>query len=146
MAGVHEKLMPFLDKAARRPFEWGVSDCMLELADWLDHACGSRLAEQWRGTYSSEAGAEAIFAPSGGLEPFIRAMAASLGLAEAVEPRFGDMALVTVPGQEKPLGAILMPSGRWRMKTATGVVLTRDVTILAAWALPCRPTPPPPRV
>lgn len=137
MAGIRDKLMPFLDRAAKRPFVWGQSDCMLEVADWLDHACGLDAASRWRGTYSDEAGA--IAAMGGDIGTAMRQEAARLGLSEAAEPLPGDVALVTLPGQEKPLGAILMPSGRWRMKTLSGILLTKDVTVIVAWSLPCRP-------
>lgn len=139
MAGIREKLNAFLDKSARRPFEWGVCDCMLEVADWLDQSCGFDVANEWRGRYSTEE--EAYSLMGGSLEIAMRAEAARLGLAEAVQPLFGDVGLVIPPGQEKPLGAILMPSGRWRMRTQTGVALSRDVTVVVAWALPCRPKP-----
>lgn len=138
MAGLREKLMAFLDKAAKWPFEWGQHDCMLEVADWLYAACGIDAAYAWRGTYDSPEDLEATFAPQGGFVPAMIAEAARLGLAETAEPLFGDVALVTLAGQDKPLGAILMPSGRWRMKTMTGIALTREVTIVVAWALPCR--------
>lgn len=139
MPGIREKLNAFLDKSARRRFEWGVCDCMLEVADWLDRACGTDIANEWRGTYSTE---EEAYARLGGdLVTAMRAEAARRGLTEAAEPQFGDIGIVLPPGQDKPLGAILMPSGRWRMLTQAGIALTADVTVLVAWALPCRPKP-----
>jgi hypothetical protein len=137
MPGIRERLTLFLDRAARRGFEWGVSDCVLEVADWLDLACGWDVAAEWRGRYSDEASAHALMPD--GLEAAMRAEMARLGLADAHEPRFGDVAVVTLAGQPKPLAAILMPSGRWRMKTLSGIAVTRDVSVLAAWSLPCRP-------
>lgn len=137
MPGLREKLNIFLDRAARRGFEWGVSDCVLEVADWLDLACGLDIAAEWRGRYSDEASAHALMPD--GLEAKMRSEMARLGLTLAQEPRFGDVAVVTLAGQPKPLAAILMPSGRWRMKTLTGIALTKDVTVLVAWSLPCRP-------
>lgn len=142
MAGVHTKLMAFLDRSVKHPFEWGQHDCMLEVADWLDFACGMDVARLWRGTYDSEAELEALVEGVGGLEQAMHDEALRLGLAETVEPLAGDFGLVTLPGQEKPLGAILMPSGRWRMKTLTGIALRRDVTVIVAWSLPCRPSSP----
>lgn len=137
MPGIREKLNAFLDKAARRPFEWGVSDCVLEVTDWLDQSCGFDIAAEWRGRYHDEAGARALMPD--GLEAAMRSEMARLGLRIAPQPQFGDVALVTVAGQAKPLAAILMPSGRWRMKTLTGICVTRDVTVVVAWSLPCRP-------
>lgn len=140
MPGIREKFNQFLDRSAARRFEWGVCDCLLEVADWLDIACGFDIANQWRGTYASEAEAMALM--GGDQLAFMRAQAAALGVAEAAaKPQFGDVALVTLAGQDRPLAAVLLPSGRWRMRTSTGIVMTRDVVVLAAWALPCRPMP-----
>lgn len=140
MPGLDNKLKAFLDKSAKHSFAWGEHDCMLEVADWLDYACGLGAASAWRGTYSSEAELDTMVEPLGGFEEAMRAEAATLGLEEATQPLFGDVALVTLAGQDKPLGAVLMPSGRWRMRTLTGFVVTADVTVIIAWSLPCRPS------
>jgi hypothetical protein len=132
--------MAFLDKAAKHPFAWGDHDCMLEVADWLDAACGMDIASAWRGLYDDEDSLTATLDALGGFETAMRAAAAQHGLAEVAEPQFGDVGIVQPPGQPKPLGAILMPSGRWRMKTLTGIALRRDVTVVVAWSLPCRPS------
>jgi hypothetical protein len=142
MPGTGETLMAWLDLSARRPFVWGESDCMLEVASWLDYSRGLDAASAWRGRYHSEAEAEALMPE--GLEAAMRAEAARLGLRETAEPQLGDIAVVSVAGQAKPCGAILMPSGRWRMKTLTGIALIRDVSVLAAWSLPCRRSSPQP--
>lgn len=144
MAGivVKERLPAFLDRTARKPFQWGQSDCMLEVADWLDFCCRLGAADAWRGRYSSAEEAAALMPE--GLGTAMRSEARRLGLEEAAEPRPGDVALVTIPGQDKPLGAILLLSGRWRMKTVAGVLMMRDVTVLVAWSLPCRLSSPPP--
>lgn len=130
---IRSKLFQFLDYSARHPFEWGVHDCVLEVADWLDRARGLNVANEYRGTYSDEAGAAAIIG-LGGLASAMSAKAAALGLAETREPKPGDVAVVTAPGQDKPLAAILMPSGRWRMKTERGFV-TRGVEVIKAWSV-----------
>jgi hypothetical protein len=134
MSDLRTKLFQFLDQSARRPFEWGVADCVLEVADWLDRARGLAIANEYRGTYSDEAGAAAIIGP-GGLEAAMSPKMVEIGLAETHEPQFGDVAVVSAPGQDKPLAAILMPSGRWRMKTERGIALSRAVTVMKAWSV-----------
>jgi hypothetical protein len=140
MAGVQQKLMAFFDRAAKHPFSWGEHDCMLEVADWLDYACGLDAAGPWRGRYSTEAEADALM--PAGLVAGMVAEAARLGLQEAAQPLPGDVGLVTVTGQAKPCGAIYMPSGRWRLKTEAGIVTTRDAKVLVAWTVPCRSSLP----
>lgn len=140
MASLLGKLNAFLDKSARKATAWGDFDCMLEIADWLDQSCGLKSAEAWRGRYASEEEAYALLDPLGGFETAIRGEMARLGLAEAVQPEFGDVALVTLGEEPKPMGAILMPSGKWRIRTLTGFAVTRAVTVIVAWSLPCRAT------
>jgi hypothetical protein len=134
MPDLRTSLFQFLDQSARRRFEWGVCDCVLEVADWLDRSLGLSIADEYRGTYSDEAGARAILGP-GGIEGAMSAKLAEIGLAETREPQFGDVAVVAAPGQGKPLAAILMPSGRWRMKTERGIALSRGVTVMKAWSV-----------
>jgi hypothetical protein len=133
MPDLRTSLFQFLDQSARRRFEWGVCDCVLDVADWLDRALGLSIADEYRGTYSDEAGATAILGP-GGIEGAMSAKAAEIGLAETREPQFGDVAVVTA-GQGKPMAAVLMPSGRWRMKTERGIALSRAVTVMKAWSV-----------
>ena len=140
MASLQGKLNAFLDRSARTNFAWGDSDCVLDMADWLDTACDLNCAKTWRGTYSSEAEANAILAPLGGLEAALRAQLDALGLSVTAEPKAGDVALVQVDGMPNPLCAIKMPSGRWRMKTIGGIVLSSQPQVIVAWSLPCRPS------
>lgn len=142
MAGivVTERLPAFLDRTARKPFEWGQSDCMLEVADWLDFCCRLGAADAWRGRYSNEYEADALM--PAGLVAGMVSEAARLGLQETAEPLPGDVAVVSIPGQGKPLGAIRLLSGRWRMKTTAGILTMREVTVLVAWSLPCRLSSP----
>jgi len=139
---VRDKLTAFLDRSARHAFAWGQHDCMLDVADWLDYACGLDAAARWRGEYASEAQAQSDPRMVNGLVSAMREEAMVLGLAETGAPEAGDIAVVSVAGQDKPVGAIMMPSGKWRMRTLTGFLITRDVTVLVAWSLPCRPSSP----
>lgn len=136
MADMREKLNAFLDRSMRWAFEYGQHDCMLEVADWLDYACKTHIAADWRGRYSSEAELDALMPD--GLVSAMRAGAARYGLSEAATPQTGDVGILSLPGQERPLGAILMPSGRWRFKTRGGILVTRGATLIVAWGLPCR--------
>jgi hypothetical protein len=51
---------PFLSERADAPFEWGVNDCALFAADGIRAFTGVDIAEDFRGTYSSEAEALAV--------------------------------------------------------------------------------------
>ena len=55
-------LNEFLARARQREFIWGVHDCCLFAADWVLEQTGVDPAAQFRGTYSSEAEAQALIA------------------------------------------------------------------------------------
>jgi hypothetical protein len=144
MNEVQRKLNAFLDRSAKYAFAWGDHDCMLDIADWLDYSCGLRVAEEWRGNYATEDELDELMDSLGGFEQAMRDEADRLELVEAAEPLLGDPGLLNVSGQPKILGGILMPSGRWRMRTLTGFLVTSAVTVVVAWSLPCRPSLPQP--
>lgn len=134
MAVLRLKLNQWLDKANGKPFEWGQSDCVLEVLDWIDFVCKTSLAQELRGTYATEQQAYELMPD--GLEAAMRAKAIAEGIETTIQPVPGDVALVALAGQDKPMAAILMPSERWRMKTEHGIALTKAVTVIVAWRLP----------
>lgn len=138
---VKRRLISFYDWSARFAYEVGQHDCLLEAIDWLEFACRGilpiDLSSKWRGTYSTSEELEALCAPAGGLEQAFQAQAQVTGLEPASPPRTGDIGMVSLPSFGLT-GAVILPSGRWRIKTPTGIVTTSLVTVVAAWGLPCR--------
>src|SRR5689334_21603842 len=52
-------------EARGKPFEWGTHDCVIWSADWLHKIKGEDPAAEWRGKYSTEKEAQALFASLG---------------------------------------------------------------------------------
>ena len=48
-------------------FEWGTSDCIMSVCDYVLETTGTDPAAPWRGTYSDEPGARAIYGQYGGV-------------------------------------------------------------------------------
>lgn len=48
-------------------FEWGTTDCILSVCDYVLEATGKDPAEPWRGSYQCELGAEAVHSQFGGV-------------------------------------------------------------------------------
>jgi len=56
------RLRQFIDTHARRPFEWGVWDCVLFAAQSADFITGNDYSVSWIGRYNSQYGATRIIA------------------------------------------------------------------------------------
>jgi hypothetical protein len=92
-------------------FQWGLHDCGLFAARWIREATGLDLGAPYRGTYSTEAGADAVFlAGYSDLGSFAAAIAAANSMPE-VPPTFarrGDVVWVdnSTPLNPSPYGAL----------------------------------------
>lgn len=135
----------FAEKSSVEPFQWGFADCMLDLADWLQAASGLDLGAKWRGRYADADECRALFRRDGGITRVIRADAIAAGLVETATPQPGDIAMVkafgTIVGGRRqavfPMGGIMVPSGRWRVRAIVGHI-THAFPVIVAWELPCR--------
>jgi hypothetical protein len=56
-----------LDRWRRAKLIWGVSDCIMATCDHVLHRTGIDPAAPWRGSYSDEEGARAIYEAHGGV-------------------------------------------------------------------------------
>jgi hypothetical protein len=130
-----DTLMSFLDSSASKRFDWSDVNCMIELALWIDKTCGTALAPAWRGLCATEAEWNELITARGGLLTVADVEARGAGLVATETPIMGDVAVVEIGG--KAMGAIMMPSGRWRMRTLNGFETRRDIAVLKAWSLPC---------
>jgi hypothetical protein len=124
----------FLQRYASRRFQYGACDCCTFLADWILATGRNRdPAEGYRGTYNDEASCLAVLRAAGGLLRLVRYLAADFCLAR-VEPATAPCgAIAVVRHQGRHFGAIRTPSGRWAIKCNDGLVMLRDVRVVAAW-------------
>jgi len=86
------RLFAFIESRRILPHAYGSNDCCLFCADAILEMTGEDLAAGIRGTYSDQAGAEAILEAHGGLEAFVISI-----LGEPKGPlcaRQGDVALI----------------------------------------------------
>ncbi len=60
--GWESLLNEHIEQAQGIVFEWGMNDCALWAADWVNKATGNDFASQWRGLYTSEAELTALMA------------------------------------------------------------------------------------
>lgn len=133
-------LAPFLDEAAARPFQWGVHDCALLLADWGCALTGIDAAAHLRGRYTTALGCARLLKRAGGLGAVVHHCAALIGFAlrdgpartgPAATGDVGVIAVRTAAGVE-PAGAICAGGDRWAVLAATGVIVA-PATPLFAW-------------
>jgi hypothetical protein len=50
-------LAQFIEQRREQPFAWGVNDCCIFAADWVEVCTGEDYAKTWRNRYSSGLGA-----------------------------------------------------------------------------------------
>lgn len=131
----------FAKASATRPFAWG-DDCLIDTADWVLAATGIDVAAPFRGRYSDAETCRALFRGRGGLTKALRSHMARLGFAETEAPQPGDPGLVKAFGvvlHERraarfAMGAVRLPSGRWRLKSMDGHI-SHDFPLIVAWSL-----------
>jgi len=130
-------LAEFLQKAARGSFAPGEADCALFVADWVRANTGRDPASDLRGTYSDEAGWQAVIASRGlsCVSRIIGRQAQRAGLKMTTDPLEGDIGAVVWQG--RVTGAIRGARGRWVMLSESGVIAAIHLRTVAAWSLPC---------
>lgn len=112
------------------PFEWGNSDCLLSIADYVKLCTGKDFGAPFRDTYCTELGALAHVSDAGGEMALIDAS----GLPVSVFPVRGDILLVDA---EKPVAALCTGQGMaMRLKRGVVEIDIRFVKVLKAWSVP----------
>lgn len=118
-------LTPFLVRTLEQPFEWGVCDCTLWVADWCVERWGVDPAATFRGRYGSAE--EAGVLTAAGLVETIRPF---MGFAvETAEPQVGDVGVVEIDGKQT---SAIRTEGGWTIKTPAGLG-EKALSHLIAW-------------
>lgn len=113
----------------RERFEWGRTDCIMSVCNYVRDLTGTDPAAPWRGSYSDEAGARAIFEAHGGVLALMQhGMArAGFGMGERAE---GAPVVALIGGHE--IAGVDMGSRIAVMAEGRGMVETRAL-VLGAW-------------
>lgn len=116
-----DKLYLYINDAATKPFEWGITDCMMFAADWVEVATGINPAIDLKYTYSSR----------GECQRFTRFFSDPVGVVSGImrdfetvnEPKSGDVAVVEVNSEDGKMviGAIWAKTC-WVFKSEEGVI------------------------
>lgn len=115
----------------RTVFEWGWTDCMLSVADYI-HACGGReIASQFRGTYSTREQALARMRAAGGAE----ALADATGLMRTASPGRGDV--VVIDFAEGVAGVHTGHSIAFRRERGVAEISHRLIPVKTGWKISC---------
>ncbi len=102
-----KRLYRAIEARAAAPHQWGVNDCCLYAADLVEAMTGEDLAAPFRGTYRSEADADAVMRAMG--------WASLADMMDAMLPRWphrprrGDVVLL--PGQRGDYLAVVHSGG-----------------------------------
>ena len=129
-----ERLGEFIRERRTQPFVWGTQDCVTLACDAVVLMIGIDPWEGLRGTYATEAEAEAMTAAAGGPEALVAARMAAAGLPEC-SARFaqrGDVALVEI-GNQLMLGVVLI--GRVAVPGADRLQFVPMSNVRRVWAV-----------
>lgn len=135
MADLLSKLPAFLMEQTKAPFSWGTADCGLLLADWIVWGQGGAdPAAAVRGTYSDQAGADAILTAAGGFEAYVESLATAAGCKPVEVPQDGDFGLIDMPSG---LTGAVMTNGSWAFRTPRGMAWSKVPAgrVVRAWRL-----------
>jgi uncharacterized membrane protein len=128
----------FLKARATMKFAWGTNDCALFAADGVQSFTGTDLAAEFRGKYSTEAGALAtIKSVTGGATIADAAAwcATKHGLVELVHPLMaqrGDLVICTDAGRD--ISGLVHLSGRHIVAVGADGLLRLPITnVVRAW-------------
>ena len=124
--------MTLLDQWRRSEFVWGKTDCIMATCNYIRDVSGVDPAAPWRGTYSDEAGAQAIYKQFGGVWRLFGYGMAQAGFQRAAGPMAGlpvvcDVLGIEVAGVSLGSRVVFMAKGR-------GVVEMR-AKVLDAWSI-----------
>lgn len=119
--------------AARRrmPFQWGTHDCCMFPADCVLAVTGNDLAADLRGTYSTEAEADAVLQRLGGIVEIAIARLGPVVSTEQAQP--GDVGLLIVPAGQRPSLAVYGGGGLWWAAAPRGLAPIWPEQIARAW-------------
>lgn len=124
---------------AQTEFEWGVSDCMLAIGDYVNEVvekgdCASR----YRGKYRTLRQCMAVSRFHEDPVKPMRECMEQAGLSETTEPQRGDVGVIEI-NSDKGLvvnGGLCL-GDTWAIRAERGVIITPAMRVLAAWGLPC---------
>jgi hypothetical protein len=113
------------------PFEWGKTDCILSVCDYVLDQTGIDPAAPWRETYNTERGAMEIVEQYGGVLGLFDYGMKACGF-DRCEPREGLPSVVNVGGTSI---ASILGARRAIFRTEKHGVLEMPVPILGAWEI-----------
>jgi hypothetical protein len=127
-----DSIARFMASLARRQWEWGKTDCLMVLADWINERRGFDPAAAWRGAYSTQEECDRILKRSGGIVALVDMVLHGI-CPRTDKPEAGDIAIVRTP---KRTGAICVSADdRALLSVDRGLMIVRASILptVAAW-------------
>ncbi|UTV38115.1 hypothetical protein MYG64_07420 [Ensifer adhaerens] len=114
------RLEAFFEAHALRPWQPGIVDCCLALADWAVE-CGYRdPASHLRGSYDSEEGFRAIIEEAGSVTALVGSCAACIGLLTLREPAGGAIGVIGSPTNIHRQFGAMYDGASWQVRSFGG--------------------------
>lgn len=122
------RLAQLVTQRMRSPLQWGVHDCCLWAADAVQAVTGTDLAAGLRGTYSTQAEAQARLLQLGGLAALCVDRLGPVARTALAQP--GDIGLTTVQGVR---ALVVCGGGNFLGVGATGLVPVPSESVARVW-------------
>lgn len=131
-------LTEYLEHDTHRRWKWGELDCTLFVCDWVFTHCGKDPARQYRGRYSTAAGALNILNKHGGIVSWAAKTMIDCGWSAVLEPASCDVGVVLAPlapdGRLGPLPAIRFGK-LWVVRTEKGQRASEKFETMVIWRM-----------
>lgn len=128
---VKSALQLFLAAQSSREWAPGSVDCCLLLADWAIWLGHVDAASHLRGTYSDEAGFQAIIAASQGVVPLVAGCASRINGRLITSPSIGAIGVIGSPHAIGRQWGAIFDGSRWlvRFRDGVGPISARPLAI-----------------
>lgn len=127
--------------ALEHQFRWGGidgDDCMTFAASWAEACAGVDPAAQFRGTYDTQEGAEALIAAHGGMVALASRQLLGIGAKRVQTPETGDVGIVLASvGIDRVKEVAAIRFGPMWAALSPGRVIAKPFDHIAVWRLPC---------
>lgn len=126
-------LSDYLVALAGRRWQWGQTDCLLILSDWIMVRRGVDPGARWRGTYSTEAECRVLLRREGGIRRLLSGALEAHGIKRTTMAAAGDVGLVR-PVREL-VGGICAAPDRWAVLTRGKGVVIAPMRSVGTWTI-----------
>jgi hypothetical protein len=125
-------LTDYFASVIARQWGYGTLDCSIFMADWVSERIGIDPMPDRRGNYSTEAEYRKLLKTEGGIIASCISRFTAIGMRETLEPKAGDVMLVSAPFAVRRGQVLRRPTGAICASATHHAVVTGDIGLVIA--------------